>query len=510
MLKVTFLFLAIGLSGFLCSAILITVIHRSFLRWIGGVSEWAWACGLMIVASLLFGDGVSRSIGSVRLLANIAFFAAVLMMYVSLRKFAGVAPAYRALSGVIGVITLLLAWFTFIHDDYPIRAMCVVTAHLILFSACAATIRRMKHPGFPERFTLCVFLLLAGISLIRFLSLASGYEQSDILQDASRYQTGYLLVFASCTVALVIGYMLLVGIRLRDALRRLASFGAFDTTGHNEKFELERDLSEAAKKAQLVLHYQPRVSVKTGEILGVEALLRWQHPTRGLLLPNQFIPISEETDMILSIGEWVLDESARMLNRLCSDGNPGINMSINVSARQIENAALPTQIARLLKNVKFKAHQIELELTESSVINDRGGARQVMAQLKSMGVRLSVDDFGTGYSSLAYIKNWPIDCVKIDRSFVSDIPRDPGDVAITHAIIAMGHALGLSVVAEGVENSEQLAYLRDAGCDEYQGYLASEPVPEPELFSLLASWSPQKAANRLDANKNDRQDAVTV
>lgn len=489
---------------------LIAVIRRSFLRWIGGISEWAWACVLMIAASLAFGEGALRSTGLVRLFANAALFAAILMMYVSLKKLAAQVPAYRVLAGIVVGITVLLAWFTFVHNDYAIRAVCVLTAHMVLFSACAATILRMKYRGYPEHFTLCIFLLLAGISLVRLLAIVCGYEQSDILENASRYQTTYLFVFASCIVALMIGYMLIVGMRLRDTLHRMASYGAFDKVGNSERALIERDLNQAAVNAQLVLHYQPRVSVRTGVIVGVEALVRWNHPTRGLLLPSQFIPISEETDAILLIGEWVLGEAARMLNRLHLAGNRGINMSVNVSARQISSAVLPPQIARLLKDARFEAHQIELELTESSVISDQGSAGQVMAQLKSMGVRLSVDDFGTGYSSLAYIKSWPVDCVKIDRSFVSDIPHDQGDVAITRAIIAMGHALGLSVVAEGVENSAQLAFLRDLECDEYQGYLVSQPVPERELFSLLALWAPGTAGDRPNATRNDRCDAMIV
>lgn len=170
-------------------------------------------------------------------------------------------------------------------------------------------------------------------------------------------------------------------------------------------------------------------------------------------------------------------------------------MSINVSAKQLGGASLPAQIARVLKPAAFAAHQIELELTESSFINDRDNALRVLGELKSMGVRLAVDDFGTGYSSLAYIKHWPIDCVKIDRSFVSDLPRDPGDVAITRAIAAMAHALGLHVVAEGVERQDQLDFLRELGCDEYQGYLVSKPLPEDELMALLRSptFSPEPA-----------------
>jgi EAL domain-containing protein (putative c-di-GMP-specific phosphodiesterase class I) len=482
-----FLLIAIAVTAILCSIMLIAVIRRSLLRWIGGISEWAWACALMIAASLLFGDGETRSFGVVRLIANVTMFGAMLMMVISLRKLDGLASAFRVLASFVVVCSLMLFVLTYFQASYTARAACVLFAHTVLFFACAMTMFRMPNRKFPENFTGAIFAILVAISVVRFVAILAGYETSDILEAKSDYQRAYLLTFAACIFAAVIGYMLLVVMRLRQMLRRVMASGTFETTNDRERFDLERELRGAIDNGELLLHFQPRASIRTGDIVGVEALVRWNHPVHGTLLPALFVPLGEQTAVIHALGQWVLQQAADVMNRLHASGHRDINMSINVSARQIGNAELPRQIARLLEGAQFHAHQIELELTESSVVGDKDDASRVMAELKSMGVRLSVDDFGTGYSSLAYIKNWPIDCVKIDRSFVNDIPHNPGDVAITRAITALGHSLGLNVVAEGVERTEQLEFLRGLGCDEYQGFLVSKPIPENELIELLES-----------------------
>ena len=490
----TFLLLAIGLSGVLCSIILIALIRRSLLRWVGGISEWAWACGLLIVGSVLFGEGETRSVGLMRLAANVSMFAALFLMYASVSKFAGLAVAYRALSVLIVTATLCLAWLIATDDSYPARAFCVMLTQSILYAASASVLFRIRDGGAAGYAMRILFCALAVISITRLVAIGFGYEQSDILQAASTYQRTYLLASASCIVALVLSYMLFVATRLRQMLQRVAAVGIFDSVGDAEKGQIERDLHNAVAKSELMLHFQPRVCLRTHKIAGVEALLRWNHPSRGTLLPAQFVHIGEETPAIVGIGEWVVNEAVNVLQRLQVGGHAVLVMSINVSAKQLGGASLPAQIARLLQRAGYGANQIELELTESSFVHNRDDALRVLSELKSMGVRLAVDDFGTGYSSLAYIKHWPIDCVKIDRSFVSDLPHDPGDVAITRAITAMGHALGLHVVAEGVETPDQLNFLRDIGCDEYQGYLVSKPVPELELVELLNRWTPRAEA----------------
>ena len=490
----TFLLFAIAASAVVCSILLIAVIRRSLLRWVAGIPEWAWACALLITASLLYGEGESRSVGVVRFAANIALVGAFFMMYVSLCKLAASNGAYRVLGATVGILVLVLGAMTAIGASYTARAVCVLTTHIVLFLACAVTLWKMRDRGFAETFTQSLFVILAVLSLLRIVAIAAGAEQTDILQAESLYQRGYLMAFASCLVALVFGYMMLVYARLRQMLQRVSSVGALDYLGDAEKAQVERDLTHAIEHSELVLHFQPRVSLRTDAIVGVEALVRWNHPARGTLLPTQFVPIGEQTAAILAIGEWVMNEASAVLERLHAGDHAGIAMSINVSAKQLDGTALPRQIEQLLSRASFSAHQLELELTESSVIGNRDTAARVLAKLKDLGVRLAVDDFGTGYSSLAYIKNWPIDCVKIDRSFVRDLPHNRGDAAITRAITAMGHALGLHVVAEGVERKDQLEFLRELGCDEYQGFLISEPLPENELVHLLGLRRAQVSA----------------
>ena len=264
-----------------------------------------------------------------------------------------------------------------------------------------------------------------------------------------------------------------------------ALFGAHDGGPAESRLNLELELRTAIDAEQLVLHYQPRVDVVTGRPVGVEALVRWQHPERGLLAPGHFIDIAEETGLIVPMGAWVLRQAGLALKRLQAAGAGALTMSVNVSARQFKNPRLVDEVAEMLALAACAPHQIELELTESAVMDQPDMAEATMRRLKALGVRLAMDDFGTGYSSLGALKRFPVDCVKIDRSFVNDIPGDAGDAALTRAIIAMGHSLGLHVVAEGVERRDQLDFLRHEGCDEYQGYFYAKPMPETAVTALL-------------------------
>jgi len=264
-----------------------------------------------------------------------------------------------------------------------------------------------------------------------------------------------------------------------------ALFADDDGRPAEARLNLELELRNAIDRDQLVLHYQPRVDVVTGRPLGMEALVRWQHPERGLLAPAHFIDIAEETGLIVAMGAWVLRQAGEALARLERAGATGLTMSVNVSARQFKNPRLIDEVAEMIAIAACAPHHVELELTESAVMDQPEAAEATMRKLKALGVRLAMDDFGTGYSSLAALKRFPVDCVKIDRSFVDDIPADAGDVALTRAIIAMGHSLGLHVVAEGVERRDQLDFLRREGCDEYQGYFFARPMPEAALTALL-------------------------
>jgi diguanylate cyclase (GGDEF)-like protein/PAS domain S-box-containing protein len=255
----------------------------------------------------------------------------------------------------------------------------------------------------------------------------------------------------------------------------------------HEKFLLLNDLRNAIARSEFVLHYQPQVDLRTGRIVAVEALIRWRHPTLGMVSPMRFIPLAEETGLIAPIGDWVLGAACRQ-NKLWQDaGLPPMAVGVNVSARQFKERNWICRVAATLAETGMEARYLELELTESVVMQDARQAVATMKALQKLGVRLSVDDFGTGYSSLSALKSFPVERLKIDKSFIDDIVSDGNDRAVVAAVISLGQKLGLRVIAEGVETAEQLAFLRDNNCDEMQGYLFSKPLPAEELEALLAA-----------------------
>jgi len=247
----------------------------------------------------------------------------------------------------------------------------------------------------------------------------------------------------------------------------------------------ETKLQGALERSEFVLHYEPKVEIHTGRITGMEALIRWQHPELGLIPPVEFIGLAENSGLIVPIGAWVLRtacaSSQKLQNRLAAP----LTVSVNLSARQFEDKHLLREIERALKESALKPGCLELEITESMVMRDIQGSKKILEGIKSMGIRLAIDDFGTGFSSFVSLKRFPFDCIKIDRSFIKDIPHDPDDVAITQAIIAMAHSLRLKVVAEGVETREQLDFLTELGCHEFQGYYFKKPQPADDFSKLL-------------------------
>lgn len=259
-----------------------------------------------------------------------------------------------------------------------------------------------------------------------------------------------------------------------------------------ETMELESALRLAIEREEFCLHYQPQVDLATGNIPGCEALIRWNHPGRGLVPPAEFIPLAEETGMIVAIGEWVLKEACRQAKAWQDAGLPALTIAVNLSARQFRKGDLAETIRTILDQTGFDADRLDLELTESMVMDDADGAERTMRMLKQLGVKLSLDDFGTGYSSLNYLRRFPVDSLKIDRSFINDITGDPGCASVVTSIIAIARNLKLNTVAEGVESREQLAFLAGCGCDVYQGFLFSKPLPAPRFADLITG----KAAHR--------------
>jgi len=252
-----------------------------------------------------------------------------------------------------------------------------------------------------------------------------------------------------------------------------------------ERLTLESALRRALERDQFALHYQPKVDLATGQITGVEALLRWTHPELGVLPPMQFIPLAEETGLIVPIGRWVLKEACAQNVAWQRRGLRPVSMAVNLSPRQFADEHLLQDIDEALAASGMSPVLLQLEVTESMVMRNVSRAVKVLDAIQNRGIRLAIDDFGTGYSSMSLMKQFPIDTIKIDRSFVRDLPDDSEDKAIAQAIISMGKALGMTVVAEGVETAEQETFLRDHACDEMQGFLFSRPVPSQQLAELL-------------------------
>lgn len=264
------------------------------------------------------------------------------------------------------------------------------------------------------------------------------------------------------------------------------------------RVEIEHDLRLAIKRGELMLHYQPRVSLITGEVLGFEALVRWNHPREGLIGPDRFIGVAEDTGLIMPLGDWVLQAACRQARQWQDRGFPRMRMSVNLSARQFRDPGLVGRVEQVLAESGLDPAFLELEITESTVMHDSEAAIGTLRALKKLGVTLSVDDFGTGYSSLSYLKLFPIDVLKVDRSFVRDVTTDPDDAVIVRAIVTLAHSLGLAVVAEGVEEAAQAAFLRYVKCDEMQGYYFSRPLPEEAAECLL------RGERRLDTGELER------
>ncbi len=258
-----------------------------------------------------------------------------------------------------------------------------------------------------------------------------------------------------------------------------------------QRLDMEVLLRRALERMEFVLHYQPKIAVKTGRIIGAEALIRWNSAELGMVPPMRFIPLAEETGLIAPIGEWVLRTACAQGRAWASEGRPALLMSVNLSARQFQQKNLMETIAAILEETRFEPRHLELEITESMIMQHAGRASAVLQRLKETGVQLTIDDFGTGYSSLAYLKRFPVQRVKIDQSFVRDITTDSDDAAIVKAVIAMARSLKLKTVAEGVETKEQLAFLARLRCDEYQGYYFSRPVPA-EDFVRLPQFEPKR------------------
>lgn len=281
----------------------------------------------------------------------------------------------------------------------------------------------------------------------------------------------------------------------KDAGRNTFRFYSHSMTeAASQRLEIENRLRQALAQDELEVFYQPQVRMATGHITGVEALVRWRDPEDGLVSPNVFIPVAEETGLIGAVGEFVLEQACRQVIAWDQAGYPPLDISVNLSGHQIAAPGLPRRVRQILRETGLEPRRLTLEITESTLMYQAEATRGTLEQLKSLGVLLAIDDFGTGYSSLAYLKEFAIDILKTDQTFVRDLPEDHNDAELTLAIISMAHNLGLDVLAEGVETEAQRSFLASQGCDAWQGYLTTPPVPPERLVDLL--WSSNPPADR--------------
>jgi EAL domain-containing protein (putative c-di-GMP-specific phosphodiesterase class I)/FixJ family two-component response regulator len=254
-----------------------------------------------------------------------------------------------------------------------------------------------------------------------------------------------------------------------------------------EQQALVESLSRAIERSELLLYYQPQVDLKTQAIVGVECLLRWHHTERGLVSPAEFIPLAEQTGLIIPIGEWVLQTACHQAKVWQAAGLGHLRIAVNLSASQFSQSTLPDTVIQILQETGLDPEWLDLELTESMLMQDSETSSAMLNKLKSLGIHISIDDFGTGYSSLSYLQRFSFDTLKIDRSFVQNASSNPKSAAIAIAVIQMAHRLQLQVIAEGVENQAELAFLNQHGCDMAQGYWFSKPLPTPDLTQLLSN-----------------------
>ncbi|MDH3354782.1 MAG: EAL domain-containing protein, partial [Chromatiales bacterium] len=258
---------------------------------------------------------------------------------------------------------------------------------------------------------------------------------------------------------------------------------------NQKRLILENNLRRAIKNREFELYYQPQIDIFTKEIIGSEALIRWNDPQKGQISPLDFIPIAEETGMILEIGEWVFREACKQLRQNIDKGRTLASVAINISAVQFKDEGLVNMISSCIKEEGIPTKYIELEITESAIMNNADEAVIILEKLSALGIRISIDDFGTGYSSLAYLKKFPVDKLKIDREFIRDLPHNPDDVILTTTMIRLANSLGIDVLAEGVESAEQIEFLRTQKCQYVQGYFYSKPLPYDEFESFSLSWT---------------------
>jgi diguanylate cyclase (GGDEF)-like protein len=406
--------------------------------------------------------------------------------------------------------------FKQINDSLGHRAgdklLCAVSVMLQqIFSDIAADWRKHREP--QSRITLS---RIGGNSFVALLPNLHNLEKVDVATSVARrvlnafaepFHVDGQDLYLTCSIGIAVSpadgndadalmkHAEMAMYQAKQRGRKQHAFFSGEMNAHAmERLTLENQLRRALEREEFVLYYQPKVDVLARRITGVEALLRWKHPEQGIIQPHKFIPIAEENGQIVEIGQWVLREACNQVRQWMNAGVPPLTVSVNVSSAQFRQGRVWHAVRGALAHSNLSATSLTLELTESLLIDHQAETIEMLYELKDMGVKLSVDDFGTGYSSLTYLSRFPLDELKIDRSFLQGLPEERESIAIVSAIIALARALGLKVVAEGVETHQQLAFLHSRKCSEFQGYLCSRPVPPEPLFNLLRRSAPPPAA----------------
>ncbi len=375
---------------------------------------------------------------------------------------------------------------------------------LLLVSVARRISATLPEPAFVARFSGDEFVILlenasmeqakmAGESLLKAISKPFQVSEDKLDIGASLGLVTYPVDGDSASVLMRHADLALHRAKF-SGRNCLTAFSRDLADGIQRRVQLEARLKQALQRGEFALHYQPKVEIATGRTVGWEALLRWQSPELGMVSPAEFIPVAEQTGLILPIGEWVLRESCRQLREWQEAGLAVGGVAVNLSTRQFRQQSLAEQVRGALKDSGLAPDMLELEITESAIMDNLASAASVLGELARLGISIAVDDFGTGYSSLSYLKTFPLHALKIDRSFIQDIPGDDNDTAIVRTIIALAESLGLTVVAEGVETEAQLDYLREAGCAQMQGYLFSRPLPPDQCVGLMRSGKARAAA----------------
>jgi diguanylate cyclase (GGDEF)-like protein len=405
------------------------------------------------------------------------------------------------------VMQIDLDRFKQINDTLGHRAgdklLCLVSAMLQrLFNEVGADLRKSREASAGVPLT-----RIAGNSFVALLPGLHNLEKADISTSVARRVLNAFAepfhidgqdLFVTCSIGIAVSpsdgndadtllkHAEMAMYRAKQRGRKQHAFYSGEMNAHAlERLTLENQMRRAVEREEFVLYYQPKVDVAARRITGIEALVRWRHPEHGIVPPAKFIPIAEENGLIVEIGQWVLRSACNQVKSWVAAGLPQIDVSVNVSGAQFRQGRVWHAVRGALAHSGLPARSLTLELTESLLIDNQSETIETLYELKDMGVKLSVDDFGTGYSSLTYLSRFPLDELKIDQSFLKGLPEERESIAIVSAIIALGRALGMKVVAEGVETPEQLAFLQSRRCSEFQGNLCSRPVPPEPLFNLL-------------------------